>query len=164
VHSEDHVREVYDVSYGRLVAQIFAICGDQHEAEDVVQDAFAKALIHSARFRSVDNPEAWLRTVALNLLRSRWRRVIRWRRLMPSLPGLAAEVELSADHMALVEALKKLAPSLREVVVLHHLADLSTREIAETTGIAEGTVKSRLVKGRDLLASLLAEDEETHHA
>jgi DNA-directed RNA polymerase specialized sigma24 family protein len=118
VQGEDHVREVYGVSYGRLVAQIFAICGDQHEAEDVVQDAFANALIHSARFRSVDNPEAWLRTVALNLLRSRWRRVMRWRRLMPSLPGLAAE----------------------------------------------GTVKSRLVKGRDLLASLLAEDEETHHA
>lgn len=164
MQSDDRIREVYDVSYGRLVAQVFAICGDQHEAEDIVQDAFAKALGNAARFRSVDNPEAWLRTVALNLLRSRWRRVVRWRRLMPALPGPVAEVELSADHLALVEALTKLAPGLREVVVLHHLADLSTREIAATTGIAEGTVKSRLVRGRALLASLLAEDEETRHA
>jgi RNA polymerase sigma-70 factor, ECF subfamily len=113
---------------------------------------------------SVDNPEAWLRTVAINLLRSRWRRSALWRGLLPKLPGAAHVAELSADHVALVDALGRLPLALREVVVLHHIADLPTREVAATLGVAEGTVKSRLVKARSLLADAIADDEETRHA
>jgi RNA polymerase sigma-70 factor (ECF subfamily) len=155
---------VYDASYRRLVAQLFALCGDQHDAEEIVQEAFVKALRKPSAFAALANPEAWLRTVAVNLLRSRWRRSALWRGLLPRLPGAEHAAELSADRVALVEALGRLPMPLREAVVLHHVADLPTREIAATLGVAEGTVKSRLVKARELLADTLAEDEETNHA
>jgi RNA polymerase sigma-70 factor (ECF subfamily) len=48
--------------------------------------------------------------------------------------------------------------------VLHHVADLPTREVAAALGVAEGTVKSRLVKARAVLADALTEDEESKHA
>ena len=143
-----------------LFSIAYGMTGSVGDAEDIVQEAFAKALSHAGRFWTVDNPEAWLRTVAINLLRSRWRRALRWRRLMPSLPGTTADVELSADHLALVEALRKIAPGLREVVVLHYLADLPVLEIAAALGVPEGTVKSRLMRGREALAALLGNEEE----
>ena len=68
----DMVRELYEGCYRRLVGQLFAICGDLGEAEDAVQEAFVKALGHRS-FARLGNPEAWLRTVALNHLRNRWR-------------------------------------------------------------------------------------------
>lgn len=49
-------------------------------------------------------------------------------------------------------------------MTLHHIGDLPTREVATTLGVPEGTVKARLVKGRALLADLLSDREEHHHA
>jgi DNA-directed RNA polymerase specialized sigma24 family protein len=60
------LHELYDASYGRLVLQLFAICGDLADAEDAVQEAFVKAIGKGRAFGQVRNPEAWLRTVAFN--------------------------------------------------------------------------------------------------
>lgn len=157
------VREVYDASYRRLVAQLFALCGDQAEAEDAVQEAFVKAIGRPRQLAALDNPEAWLRTVALNHVRNRWRHLAVVRRVLPQLPGVQHDIELSPDHVALVAALRKVSVELREVVTLHHIADLPVREVARTLGVPEGTVKARLVKGRALLAELLTETEESNH-
>jgi len=59
--------------------------------------------------------------------------------------------------------LAELDPHQRRVVVLHHLADLGTAEIAAELGIPEGTVKSRLARGRTRLAQLPTEREGTRH-
>jgi len=152
------VHEVYDASYRRLVVQLTALCGDQREAEDAVQEAFVKALSSSSRFNDVHNPEAWLRTVALNHLRSDWRRSGILRRILPKVPGTVHVVELSDDHVALMQALRLLPEELREVVVLHHLADLTVADVAETLDRAEGTVKAQLVRGRAMLAHHLGEE------
>lgn len=56
----DFVREVYNASYRRLVVQMFALSGDQAEAEDAVQEEFVKAVGSAARFGALENPEAWL--------------------------------------------------------------------------------------------------------
>ena len=96
----DFVREVYDAAYPRLVVQMPALCGDQAEAEDVVQEAFVKAMGHRTEFNQLDNPEAWLRTVAVNVLRNKWRRANVFRRLMPQLPGAQHVFELSPDRVA----------------------------------------------------------------
>ena len=61
-------------------------------------------------------------------------------------------------------ALAQLPHDQRHVVVLHHLAGLGTAEIAAETGVAEGTVKSRLSRARSRLAELLDEREEPRHA
>jgi len=160
------VHEVYDASYRRLVGQLVGITGSLAEAEDVVQEAFVRACDHARTFRATDNPEAWLRTVAVNLARSRWRRLKRWSGLVPSLVDRTVGDGLSPDHVALVEALKRLPEAQREAIALHHIADLPVHEIAATLGVPVGTVKARLSRGRVALAALLSEDScsEAPHA
>src|SRR3954451_199735 len=79
----DRVREVFAISYRRLVGQLYGVCGDLTEAEEVVAEAFARAVQHQRTFVQLDNPEAWLRTVAVNVSRSRFR----WRRLAAARGG-----------------------------------------------------------------------------
>jgi RNA polymerase sigma-70 factor (ECF subfamily) len=71
-----------------------------------------------------------------------------------SVPGL------DPNRVALVAALQQLSRPTRETIVLHHLADLSVHEVAETLGVPVGTVKARLSRGRAMLATLLDEHAE----
>ncbi len=153
------LHELYDASYGRLVLQLFALCGDQADAEDAVQEAFVKAIGQGRSFDRVQNPEAWLRTVALNHQRNSWRHAKVARRFVTTVPGRQTGPELGPDHVAVVQALAGLDPDQRRVVVLYYLADLGTAEIADELNVPEGTVKSRLSRGRDRLAPLLDERE-----
>jgi RNA polymerase sigma-70 factor (ECF subfamily) len=159
---------LYAASYRRLVVQLYALCGDLAEAEDAVQEAFVAAIRKRRLLEQVDNPEAWLRTVAVNRVRARWRHAAVVRRLQPKVPGPQAPLEIGPDHIALVRALSSLDDTARIVVVLHHLAGLGVAEIAGELGIPEGTVKSRLSRARGRLAELLDERsderEEPHHA
>ena len=157
------LHELYDASYGRLVLQLFALCGDLADAEDAVQEAFVKAIGKGRAFDRVQNPEAWLRTVALNHQRNSWRHAKVVRRFVTTVPGRQTAPELGPDHVAVVRALAELDPDQRQVVVLRYLADLGTAEIAHELGVPEGTVKSRLARGRGRLAPLLDEREETDH-
>src|SRR5215218_9494972 len=77
------VRAVFEASYRRLVGQLYGVCGDLAEAEEVVAEAFARAVQHERTFVRLDNPEAWLRTVAVNVSRTRFR----WRRLAAARGG-----------------------------------------------------------------------------
>jgi len=162
VNAEDAVRQAYQVYYRRLVAQTVGLTGDLAEAEDAVQEAFARVLAAPRSFLAADDPESWLRVVALNVARTRYRR--RW--LFDNLvragrvqPASAAVPGLSADRVALLGALRRLPRPTREAVVLHHLADLRVDDVAATLGVPAGTVKARLARGRAALARLLADDE-----
>ena len=151
--------ELYDASYRRLVVQIYAICGDLAVAEDAVQDAFVTAVRKRSQLARLDNPEAWVRTVALNSVRHGWRHASVVRRYQARVPGQQQPVEVGPEHVAIVTALRQLDPDQREVVVLHYLADLPVGDVAAQLGIPEGTVKSRLSRARGRLAGLLDEDE-----
>ncbi len=154
---------VYYASYRRLVIQLYAVCGDLSDAEDAVQEAFVKASGQGRSFERVSNPEAWLRTTAINHQRNSWRHGTVVRRFLGSLPSRDHSPEPSADHVAIVAALGKVDRDQREVLVLHYLADLSVAQIAHELGIPEGTVKSRLARGRERMAPLLGEREESDH-
>src|SRR6266498_5220507 len=93
--AEANVGEVYHACYRRLVAQLYAFTSDVSEAQDVVQEAFARALARPRAFADIDNPEAWLRTVAINLVRRRWRR--RRTRLMATVRSQASGLSMSAN-------------------------------------------------------------------
>ncbi len=155
--------ELYDASYRRLVVQLYAICGDLAEAEDAVQEAFVTALRKRREFARVANQEAWVRTVAVNWLRSRWRHAAVVRRYQAQVPGPQAAIEVGPEHVAMVTALEQVDPDQRHIVVLHYLADLGTADIAAELGIPQGTVKSRLSRARTRLAELLDETEEPRH-
>jgi len=153
----EQVRALYAASAGRLVSQVYALTGDFGEAQDAVQEAFARALIHPDRLRRLENPEAWLRTVALNLARSRHRRRVVFQRLLATgrLRGEPDAPGLTPDHVALVAALQRLPRAMREAVVLHHLVDLPVTEVARILNCSETAVKTRLMRGRRALAEHL---------
>jgi RNA polymerase sigma-70 factor (ECF subfamily) len=167
VEHRDAVREAYELYSGRLVAQAYALTGDYGEAQDVVHEAFARALSRPDRFAEVAAPEAWLRTVVLNVFRSRYRRRLAFDRLVrlgrverqpADTPGI------SPDRLALVAALQQLPRGTREVLVLHHLADLPVVEVADFLQVSVSAVKTRLTRGRLALAALLDErDGSTPH-
>ena len=154
---EVRLREVYAVSYPRLVGQLVGVTGDPAEAEDVVMEAFARAATRQSSFHEADNPEAWLRTVAVNVARSRWRRMLRRSHLLPRLVTPQTYADLPEEHVTLMAALRRLPTAQREAIALHHLADLPVLEVARTLGVPEGTVKARLARGRSALAALLAD-------
>jgi RNA polymerase sigma-70 factor (sigma-E family) len=156
VSAHSPIQEIYEASYRRLVVQVYAVVGDLVEAEDAVQEAFARAVAAGGRFARVDNPEAWLRTVAVNVTRRRWRRGRLFTGLAPRLATPASTPAASEEHLEVVQALRKLPLSQRETLAMFYLADLSVDEIATTLGVAPGTVKSRLNRGRAALAALLA--------
>ncbi len=155
------LQELYEASYRRLVAQLTAMTGDAAEAEDLVQEAFARAVGRWQTVRTYENPEAWLRTVAMNLARSRWRRTTRGAAVMLRLRASHQEAPPpSVDHVTLVDALRGLPAAQREALVLFHVADLSVEDIARQLGVPTGTVKARLSRGRAALADVLRNDEE----
>ena len=149
--------ELYHASYRRLVTQLFAFTTDLTEAQDVVQEAFARALARPRGLHDVDNPEAWLRTVAINVVRRRWRR----RQILDAIMLRDRPVQrLIADaptpeRADVRDAIAGLPRAYREVVVLHYLADLPVEEIANLLEVPAGTVKSRLSRARAALAAKL---------
>lgn len=154
----DRVQEVYATSYRRLVGQLTGVTGDPVEAEDVVMEAFVRA-VGSRSFLAADNPEAWLRTVAVNVSRTRWRRSRFFRDVSHRLVAEEAYADLPEDRLVLLAALRRLPAPQREAIALHHLADLPIHEVAEAVGAPVGTVKARLARGRTALAALLAETD-----
>lgn len=104
----DRVQEVYATSDRRLVGQLTGVTGDPVEAEDAVMEAFARAVNASRSFLAADNPEAWLRTVAVNVTRTRWRRSRFFRDVSPQLVGAASYDDLPEERLALLAALRQL--------------------------------------------------------
>ncbi len=155
--------EVFLVSYQRLVVQLYGVVGDLVEAEDVVQEAFVRAVAAGPRFTSTANPEAWLRTTAINLHRSRWRKLRNLSRIKERAATAPQDVPGLDDRLDVITALRSLPAEQREVVTLHHLADLPVSDIAQELGLPVGTVKSRLSRGREALAQMLSTDEEVGH-
>jgi RNA polymerase sigma-70 factor (ECF subfamily) len=155
--AEQALAELYHASYRRLVTQLFAFTTDLTEAQDVVSEAFARALARPHGLVDIDAPEAWLRTVAVNLVRRRWRRrqvldgILRRDRPLQPLVTLGPG-PVGTD---LRDALAELPRTFREVIVLHYLADLPVDEVAGLLGVPVGTVKSRLHRARAALAALL---------
>ncbi|MFP5218213.1 MAG: SigE family RNA polymerase sigma factor [Actinomycetes bacterium] len=145
----------YAASAPRLVQQLRAMTGgDLAEAQDCVQEAFARAWQRWPRVSGYEAPEAWVRTVAWRLAVSRLRR-LRTAALAARRRSADEVPDLSPDHVVLVSALRTLPPEQRRAVVLHHLADLSVQQIADETGVPVGTVKARLSRGRAALAAHL---------
>ncbi|MFG2044803.1 sigma-70 family RNA polymerase sigma factor [Dactylosporangium sp. NPDC048998] len=151
------VRELYVTSYARLVRVLAVAAGDRAEAEDVVQEAFARLVPRWRVIADYDDPEAWVRKVAFRLLSKRARRMRHHLTHHQLDVGAASrEPETGVD---LERALRVLPLAQRQVVVLHHLLDLPVAAVAAELGVAEGTVKSRLSRARATLAALLGEEE-----
>ena len=150
----------YTATARRVVHHVYALCGDLAEAQDVTQEAYARAWQRWSTVGAYEDPEGWVRTVAWRLTANRWRGLWRWLGARARLGRQAPDPGPNPDRVALLTALRRLPDAQRLVVVLYHLHDLPVAEIARSTGMPEGTVKSYLSRGRAALAVLLTDDKE----
>jgi RNA polymerase sigma-70 factor (ECF subfamily) len=159
--SERSLAEFYAATYARLVGIVGAVGGDAQEAEEAVQDAFVRLIGRWPSVSTYDDPEAWVRKVALGKLSNRRRKVrngwsaLRRERHAVSTPG---PDPLGVD---LKRALAALPQEQRAVVVLRQLG-LELAAIASELDVPVGTVKSRLNRARAALAPRLREDTPGH--
>lgn len=130
------IEDLYEREFRGLVRLAYVLVDTEAEAEEVVQEAFAKLLV---RWSSVRNPGAYLRRSVLNGCRDIQRRRAT-RRAHPDDPEVAVDPEV--DHV--LDAIRSLSPKRREVVVLRYYEDLTIDQIAEVLRTRPGTVKSLL--------------------
>ncbi len=144
---------------------------DDHDAEDVVQDACVRALKYFDSFRGEEgtSARAWLLAIVRNTAYS-WRRRHRADALATEFDETEHSHAVADDHPegvllrsaakeTLGRALERLAPEFREVIVLRELEGLSYKEISEVAGVPVGTVMSRLSRARTRLQEALREEE-----
>lgn len=150
--------DFYAGSVRRITAQLHAMTGSRSEAEDCVQEAYARAWQRWDKVREYGDPEAWVRTVAYRVSISSWRKATNMRTAFRRYGAPEDSRGMTPDYVAIVSALRKVPASQRQAIVLHHLVGLSVDEIARETGAAPGTIKARLSRGRNALAPYLSEE------
>lgn len=142
-------------------ALVIALHGGR-DPDDIVQEAFLRAQREWRTLAGQDRPELWVRRVAMNLAVSRFRR---WRSESRALVRLAGRREskvvvLSAESAAVWKEVRLLPARQAQVVALRYLQELTVAEIADTLGIAEGTVRATLHQARVTLGRRLTPDVE----
>lgn len=163
---EDAFSELVQVHQHKVFNIVFRILGDKQEAEDVAQEVFITVFKHIDQFRGEAKFSTWLYRIATNHARNRIKYLGRRARkkhqdiqdtpegdvlqnplgTAPARPDRQAQaVEL---EVIIQEGLQQLGAEHREIVVLRDIENLSYIEISEITGLAEGTVKSRLFRAR----------------
>jgi RNA polymerase sigma-70 factor (sigma-E family) len=137
----------------------YAICGDWHRSDDLVQTALVKLYVAWPRVRRDGSEEAYVRTIIVRADIDEHRRP--WRRESVGLPQIdvPSRAELPVEERsALFEALQGLPVMQRKVVVLRHWLGLSVAETAQELRISQGTVKSHGHRGLASLRSVLVEE------
>jgi RNA polymerase sigma factor (sigma-70 family) len=141
------------------------LTGNNHDAEDVVQESYLRALKFFGGFRG-ENSRPWLLTIVRNTCFTwlRQNRFSEFTELDEQIHGREREprnpesIMLAATHSETVrKAIEALAPEFREVIILREMEELSYKEISAITSIPVGTVMSRLARARSRLQELLAE-------
>ncbi len=131
----------------------FRILGDRHDAQDLTQEALARAFARWRRVAGYD--EAWITRVSTNLALGEVRRRERSRRLTVEDAGSPAVDALVAQRAELVAVLRGLSRRQREVVALRYLADLPETDVARALGCSVGTVKQHASRGLAALRAAL---------
>lgn len=150
----------------RLFNVMYGYTGDYHDALDLTEDAFIKAMKAYPRFRGESDPFTWLYRIALNELKKRYakekRRAELWQEHQEKEPPRTADTEtpdlnvVREERAELVrQAIAELPPGNREAIALRYIDDMSYEEIATTAGCSIGTVKSRIARGKAMLAQIL---------
>ena len=153
----EHQKRVYNIC--------LRLCGDPDDAFDLSQEVFLKAWRGLEGFRGDSSVYTWLYRLAVNTCHDFTRKKARRGDTVSlddtqlPLPDARFEPALALERKelarALEEALARLPPGQREILVLRETAELSYHEIAALLGIEEGTVKSRLARARLALRELL---------
>jgi RNA polymerase sigma-70 factor, ECF subfamily len=139
----------YREEYVSVLALVYGLSGSRSAAEDLTQEAFLRAYRDWRRVSEMESPDGWVRRVAVNLARSRVRRLR---------SEASARLRLNARSVSMGEPsqesddfwreVRRLPHRQAQVLALHYIDDLSVTEIARVLGVADGTVKAHLHEGR----------------
>jgi RNA polymerase sigma-70 factor (ECF subfamily) len=124
-------------------------------AHDLVQETLVRAWRNWPKLQEHPHPDAWCRTVLHNLAASRWPRhhlERTWERSVQ-----LAEKPPGAEHLDVLDALRRLPPKRRRAVVLHDILGFTSEEVAQELGMSAGGVRSMLSRARQTLAEQLAD-------
>jgi RNA polymerase sigma-70 factor (sigma-E family) len=162
---EDWEQTLADLASGRgaaLKRRAFLLCGDEAQADDLVQEALVRAFTRPMRVPRPGAAEAYVRMIMVNLFIDGARRRSRWSRVAPLLrpadttPDPADQV---SDRDAMLTALRSLSPRQRACVVLRYYEDLPVAKVAAALGVGEGTVKRYLSEAMSHMAVQLSAAE-----
>lgn len=145
------IEALYRDQWPALLRLAFFLVGERAMAEDVVQDAFLRL---DTKKQLPEHPEAYLRTVVVNLVRDRRRRAALERTHLPPPPAPVFNSELEE----LWQRLWKLPVRERQALVLRYCGDLSLAELAEHLGCPLGTAKSLIHRGLAALRARAGDD------
>ena len=163
--SFDRIYELYHVP---LFRSAYLICGNREDAEDVLQDTFVTCWLCIGQLRQEESFRYWLFRIMTQAARKKAKEhgrqqpdedIVRRADLAAMQLGSSASVqnEQTEDKILLESALSALDQASREVIVLYYYEEMSVKEVAQTLGILEGTVKSRLYFARKKLKRIVQE-------
>src|SRR5579872_6583320 len=151
--SESAMSVLYDRHTPRAFQTAWRILGgDLQRAEDVMQEAWMRALAQMDTWRAGEAFGAWLRGITAHVAIDMLRR----ERRLDFVADLDEPVESISEHIDLEAAIAALAPGYRAVLVLHDVEGFTHEEIAERLGITAGTSKGQLFKARRAVRARLA--------
>lgn len=160
----EQFRQFVAESSGRLIRVATALTGDRHAAEDLLQGALTRT---AARWRRLDgDPEAYVRRAMYHAQVNIWRRRQRLRETptahVPERPDQRDEIRATDRRLALRQALMRLGPRQRAVLVARFYEDLSEQETAALLGCSPGTVRSQLHRALARLRQIAPELHDDH--
>ncbi len=144
--------EFYQQTFGDLAGYGWSLTRDPHVGDELAQEALTRVY---ARWGLLREPRPYAYRVVMNLARDRWRAEQRESAQWTDEQDVAA---VAAPDDSTLDAVRRLPPALRDVVVLHYYTDLPVTEVAHVLHRPVGTVKRRLFEARAALAAALQEE------
>ena len=154
-HAYASPEALFTEQYEPLARAITLISGDADVAREAVQEAFYRLCRDWNTVRSYEHQAAWVRRVALNVVRDQQRSLGRRGRLLARLDQEPAPPLPSDGDPRLWRAVRRLPDKQRTAVGLYYIGDLSVAEIGAAMGVSEGTVKRHLDRARTTLRKRL---------
>jgi RNA polymerase sigma-70 factor (ECF subfamily) len=152
--------DFFRVTYPRLVGALLALTGDRSEAEELAQEALARAFERWDRVRVMASAEGYVFRTALNLKRMSWRRSRVRGRLLPRAASEADPIAATEWREDLSRALRSLSHGQRAALFLVEWFGLETREAASVLGVRPATIRGRLHRARVQLRKRLGGRDE----
>lgn len=156
----DGFDDFYDATHVRTTALVFTIVNDFAEAEDLTQEAYARLLPRWQDISAYEQPEAWVRRVAVNLALNVRRRLGRQAKHLMRLSQPETTSDSFTGWIGMRDVLRSLPRHYRAVLVLHYVVGLSLDEVADELSIPVNTARSRLRRGRTALRTLLEDQPD----
>jgi RNA polymerase sigma-70 factor (ECF subfamily) len=158
------VEELVRLYGNRLLRSAFLLCGSEADAQDLVQDTLILAVRSISRFRGRSALYTWLHGILLNMSRRyhRKRRRIIYTDTLPKKANTEEsnrnDPDMETASSALSDAIQRLSPRHREVIVLRYFEGMKMRDIAREIGVTKGTVGSRLHYATKRLRKLIPDE------